>query len=196
MSSKLSYVLNKTPPYADTEVPYERTKAEIEILLKSYGVKGIRWTSLEGQDDVLEFIIEATLQGVKKQLGIAVKPPHIFIQKKLPRQGLVQTENINQEYRLLFYWIKSKIEAVVWGMSTVEREFLSEILLKLPDGSQSNVGAVVTNLMGKDTLQSLPFYGQTTASSQVTQALPMPPLAPVVREADEIILPKDRKETA
>jgi len=75
-------------------------------------VKGIRWTSMEGQDDVLEFLIEAEVQGVKKRLSIAVRPPHIFVKKRL-RGKLVNTENINQEYRLLFHWIKSKIEAVV-----------------------------------------------------------------------------------
>ena len=157
MSNKVSFVLNRNPPYLDTTVPYERTKAEIEILLKSYGIKNIRWTTLEGQDDTLEFIIEAEVQGVKKQLGVAVKPPHIVIKKKLHGK-LVDTENINQEYRLLFHWIKSKIEAVVWGLSTIEKEFLSEILMKLPNGQQSTVGDVVVNLMSKDTLQSLPFY--------------------------------------
>ena len=83
MSNKVSFVLNRNPPYMDTTVPYERTKAEIEILLKSYGIKNIRWTTLEGQDDTLEFIIEAEMQGVKKQLCVAVKPPHIVIKKKL-----------------------------------------------------------------------------------------------------------------
>jgi hypothetical protein len=62
MSNKVSFVLNRNPPYIDTTVPYERTKAEIEILLKSYGIKNIRWTTLEGQDDTLEFIIEAQYQ--------------------------------------------------------------------------------------------------------------------------------------
>ncbi len=157
MSNKVSFVLNRNPPYVDTTVLYERTKAEIEILLKSYGIKNIRWTTLEGQDDTLEFIIEAQVQGVKKQLGVAVKPPHIVIKKKLHGK-LVDTENINQEYRLLFHWIKSKIEAVVWGLSTIEKEFLSEVLMKLPNGQQSTVGDVVVNLMSNDTLQSLPFY--------------------------------------
>jgi hypothetical protein len=40
MSSRLSYVLNKTPPYMDTEVPNERTKAEIEIL-KKFRIEGV-----------------------------------------------------------------------------------------------------------------------------------------------------------
>ncbi len=157
MSNRVSFVLNRNPPYMDTTVPYERTKAEIEILLKSYGIKNIRWTTLEGQDDTLEFIIEAQVEGVKKQLGVAVKPPHIFIKRKLHGK-LVESENINQEYRLLFHWIKSKIEAVVWGLSTIEKEFLSEVLMKLPNGQQSTVGDVVVNLMSKNTLESLPFY--------------------------------------
>ena len=157
MSSRVSFVLNRNPPYMDTAVPYERTKAEIEILLKSYGIKNIRWTTLEGQDDTLEFIIEAEVQGVKKQLGVAVRPPHIVIKKKLHGK-LVDTENINQEYRLLFHWIKSKIEAVVWGLSTIEKEFLSEVLMKLPNGQQSTVGDVVVDLMSKNAVESLPFF--------------------------------------
>jgi hypothetical protein len=153
----------------DTTVPYERTKAEIEILLKSYGVKGIRWTSMEGQEDLLEFVIEAEVQGVKKQLGIAVRPPHIYIKKKI-RGQIVNTENINQEYRLLFHWIKSKIEAVVWGLSTIEKEFLSEILMKLPNGEQTTVGEIVIGLVGQNQLQSLPFY----SGNQPTQLRPQP----------------------
>ena len=166
--------LNRNPPYMDTSVPYERTKAEIEILLRSYGVKGIRWTSLEGQDDVLEFIIEAEVQGVKKQLGIAVKPPHITIKKRLPGRGIVNVENVNQEYRLLFHWIKSKIEAVVWGLSTIEKEFLSEVMLRLPDGRSSTVGEVVIDLMSQNSLQSLPFFGQSQVERKESKIIDMP----------------------
>lgn len=148
---------NRHPPHMNTEVPYERTKAEIEVLLRSYGVKGIRWTSLEGRDDILEFIVEAEVQGIKKQLGIAVKPSHIYNKKKIRGQP-VDAENINHEYRLLFQWIKSKIEAVVRGLSTIEKEFLSEVQLKVPNSRESTVSEVVIDLMGQNTVESLPFY--------------------------------------
>lgn len=151
--------VTRDPPYRDTEVNYTRTKAEIECLLKSYGVKATRWTSQEGKDDILEFVAEVEVRGVKKAVGISVSPPHIYIQKKLGGK-LVNTENINQEYRLLFYWLKSKIEAITWGMSTVEREFLSEITTKLPDGRTVSVGEIVIDLMAEDRLPSLPFYAQ------------------------------------
>lgn len=152
--------ISREPPYADTDVPYEKTKAQIELILKSYGIKGLRWTSMEGEDDVLEFIVVADIHGVKKQIGIAVKPPHIYIKKRSPGRGIVNTENINQEYRLLFYWIKSKIEAVMWGLSTIEKEFLSEVTMKLPDGRTTSVGEIVMNLVSENRLQSLPFIDQ------------------------------------
>lgn len=151
--------INRNPPYSDTTVPMERTKAEIEMLLKSYGVKGTRWTSMEGQDDLLEFVVDAEIRGVKKQLGIGVRPPHIIIRKRVRGQGMVNTENLNQEYRLLYHWIKSKIEAVCWGLSTIEKEFLSEVTMKLPDGRTTSVGEIVLNLVGENRLQSLPFMG-------------------------------------
>lgn len=153
--------INRKAPYGNTTVPYERTKGEIERLLKSYGVKGIRWTSMEGRDDLLEFLVEATIRGTRKQIGIRVNPPHIFIDVRKGYGKTVHKENIDQEYRLLYHWIKSKIEAVVWGLSTIEREFLSEIMLQLPNGKQESVGEVVLNLVGEDRLQSLPFLGET-----------------------------------
>jgi hypothetical protein len=81
MSNKVSFVLNRNPPYMDTTVPYERTKVEIEILLKSYWIRNIRWTTLEGEDDTLEFIIEAKVEGVKKQLGVEVKPLILLLKR-------------------------------------------------------------------------------------------------------------------
>ena len=73
----------------------------------------------------------------------------------------MNAENVNQEYRLLFHWIKSKIEAVVWGLSTIEKEFLSEVTLRLPDGRSSTVGEVVIDLLSQNSLQSLPFFGSS-----------------------------------
>ncbi len=158
MNTPASVVLNRNPPYKDTSVSCERTKAEIEILLKSYGIKAIRWTTVEGEDDILEFAFDLEVYGVKKQLGIRVSPPHIVVKKRVGGE-IKETENINQEYRLLFHWIKSKIEAVVWGLSTIEREFLSDIVWRLPDGRETTFATMVMDIVSENSLQSLPFYG-------------------------------------
>lgn len=160
MSANLGARVPKDPPYRDTEVPYTRTKAEIECLLKSYGVKGVRWTSVEGQDDVLEFLADAEIRGVKKSIAVSVSPPHIYIKKKIKGQ-VTNTEDPNQEYRLLFYWIKSKIEAVTWGLSTIEREFLSQITTALPDGRTVTVGDIIEERIADDKLLSLSYFGDS-----------------------------------
>lgn len=110
----------------------------------------------------MEFIAEAKVRGVVKAITVKVSPPHIPIKKNIRGKGLVNTEDPNQEYRLLFYWIKSKIEAVTWGLSTIEREFLSVITTALPDGRNVSVGDVVEGLIAENKLPSLPFLGERT----------------------------------
>lgn len=167
-TNTLNAQVRKRPPYEDTEVSYYVTKGQIEGMLRGYpSVKGVRWTSIEGQEDKLEIVVEAEIAGAKKSIAITVAPPHIIIPKKI-KGKLVDTENINQEYRLLFYWIKSKMEAVTWGLTTIEQEFLSMVTFALPGGKSSTVGAMVASAIAKDNLQSLPFYeahpGNSTAS--------------------------------
>lgn len=162
MSANLGNRISPIAPYADTPVPYTRTKGEIELLLNTYGVKGVRWTSLQGQADVLEFIVETEVRGVKKTIVISVKPPQIFVKKRPHGRGPILTvRNPDQEYRLLFYWIKSKIEAVTWGLSTIEREFLSQITTALPDGRTVSVGDIIEERIAEDKLPSLSYFGES-----------------------------------
>lgn len=146
--------LQKKPPYGDTKVNYTKTKADIERLLNDYGAIGVIWASYKG-DDVLQFLVNTEIQGVKKEIGIEVRPPNIPVKKRLKGRGLVTTRNKNQEYRLLFYWIKSKLEAVVWGLSSIEREFLSQVMVSLPDGG-TTVGNILSQYIINDQLQALP----------------------------------------
>ena len=150
----MSEKLKREPPYRDTKVPYERTKAQIERLLSDYGVEGIQWTTYRGDED-LKFIVSAEVKGVKRELMIQVKPPQMFVRRRVRGRGLVKTQNRNQAYRLLFYWIKSKLEAVVWGLSTIEKEFLSQVTVALPDGS-TTVGEIMQGYIAKDALRALP----------------------------------------
>ena len=146
--------LRRTPPYRDTKVPYTRTKAQIEKLLTDYGVEGVQWTTYKGEED-LKFIVSAEVRGVKRELMIQVKPPQMFARRRVRGRGLVTTPNRNQAYRLLFYWIKSKLEAVVWGLSTIEKEFLSQVTVALPDGD-TTVGEIMSGYIAEDKLGALP----------------------------------------
>jgi molecular chaperone DnaK (HSP70) len=130
--------LRTKPPYSNTKVPFEKTKAKLEKLLKSYGVRKIVWAS-DDNEEVLMFEVLAHVKGIERGITIQIKPPHIVLDKRQYGR-MVHTENKNQEWRLVFHWVKSKIEAVMWGLSTIEREFLSEVSLKLPDGSVTTIG--------------------------------------------------------
>jgi len=44
---------------------------------------------------------------------------------------------------------------VAYGLTSVEREFMSEILVKLPGGA-TTVGAILENYLATDNLEALP----------------------------------------
>lgn len=149
----------KDPPYKNTSVPYEKTMTAINKLFTDYGVAGKQWTEYHGEE-VLEFAVEVTVKNVKKEIHIRVKPPEIPITKRRRGYGITHERNKNQEYRMMYYWLKSKLEAVAWGLATIEQEFLSQVMMALPDGTQQSVGEVIKGLISEDRLESLPFIDQ------------------------------------
>jgi hypothetical protein len=54
----------------------------------------------------------------------------------------------------------------MWGLSTIEKEFLSNVTMKLPDGRTASVGEIVLDLVSEDRLQSLPFIDQKTTENK------------------------------
>ena len=154
LMSRKDEKLKREAPYKTTTVPWERTKGQIEKLLNDYGVEGTQWTNYKGHED-LKFIVKTEVRGIQREIMIEVKPPQMFIRKRVTHQGMVKTENKNQAYRLLYYWIKSKLEAVIWGLSTIENEFLSHVTIALPDGS-TTVGEIMSGYIAEDKLKALP----------------------------------------
>jgi len=128
----------RKPPYANTKVDPYRSKAEIEKLLESYGVEQTQWNMDLKQGVVqLRFLVEAEIKGVKRQVGIEVNPPTFLATRRTwdavtGRYMKVQAPNWAQTFRLLHWWLKAKLEAVAYGLSSVEREFLAEVVVKLP----------------------------------------------------------------
>ena len=60
--------------------------------------------------------------------------------------------NWAQSMRLLFHWIKAKLEAVSFGLNSVEKEFLSDIVTTLPDGSRMTICDMISKQMEKNDL--------------------------------------------
>jgi hypothetical protein len=144
-------IISKKPPYQGTEADPDKTRMQIDKLLRDYGVSGVQWTTDYDHNRVgLGFMVETEIRGVKKQIGIKIEPPVFVAQRRTwnPRLGKyerVYAPNWAQSFRLLFWWLKAKLEAVAYGLTSVEQEFLSQVVVKLPSGQQTTVGAALAD---------------------------------------------------
>lgn len=128
-------------PYAETETSIERSKQEIDLLLKKFGARGIQWTWLDNMEK-LRFLHEYEYKGVKHDIVYEILIPEMGVKRgRGYDQKLIK--NDRQAYRIVLHIIKAKLTAVETGVETFENEFLSKILYQLPDGSVQKVGDVI-----------------------------------------------------
>ena len=99
---------------ARTEVSSDRTRGEIEALLRAN--KGERILTM---DEPLELIVGFVMAGRWYKIEVAV-------------DGAMTDQGRRAKWRALLLVIKAKLEAVAQKISTVEREFLAVAVL--PDG--------------------------------------------------------------
>jgi len=144
-------IISKKPPYSSTKADPEKTQMDITRLLREYGCSGVQWTTVYDRNEVkLAFTVEVEVRGVKKQLLVQVEPP-IFAAKrrtwnpKAGRYDIVMAPNWAQSFRMLFWWLKAKLEAVAYGLTSFEKEFLSGVVTSLPDGRKITVGDAILN---------------------------------------------------
>lgn len=140
--------LAKDVPYQGTTVSVDETKMQIDMMLKEFGgVSGIRWTesadSLKGVAlPLLEFIVIVNLEGVEKEMIIRVSP--VLLRKSVGRgYNKRHTYAPEQSMRMLFWWLKARLEAVKFGLESIEQTLLSRIVISLEDGGTSTVGETV-----------------------------------------------------
>lgn len=164
-------IISKKPPYADTDVHPDTTRIQIDKMLREYGVSGIRWeTDFDLNKVSLEFGIETEIKGVRKRIGIKIEPPTFGANRKTwdPKQGkhiYVIAPNWAQSFRLLFYWLKTKLEAVAYGLNSVEKEFLSQVVMTLPSGVTTTLGEVAQEAIAGGRLQLMLPSGETHEST-------------------------------
>jgi len=98
-----------------TDVPEETTRANIEHVLKQYGAVGygITW------------------EGNRWQIKFKISNRFVQVDFVVPDGSKQASRSF---WRAIYNVIKFKLEAVAIGYSTIEREFLPDVLL--PDGSK------------------------------------------------------------
>ena len=142
-------------PYETTQVPVDKSQAQIRTLLNTHKVEVIRFTSFPAYA-LIEFGRRATKESplIGYQLTIT------------PRLGNFNTDPINaadkaerQVWRVAYWWFKSKFEALDFGLVEFEQEFLPYIMLNV-GGKQSTVAqAFFENMAGRLRSPDNPFEG-------------------------------------
>lgn len=121
---------------ANTQVPLDRSRAEIERTLTRYGATSFGYMS-GATESVIVFEIDA------RRVMFRMPMPERFsrqfthtdergVRRKPETAQEIYEQALRQRWRALALVIKAKLEAVQAGITTVEQEFLAHIVL--PDG--------------------------------------------------------------
>ena len=121
-------------PYAArTRVTISRTKTDIEELLAKHGATGFAYAT-EGDRSLVAF----SMSGRRVQIMLLMPPIDDYartprnVRRTAAAQRSAWEQACRQRWRALLLIIRAKLEAVESGITTLESEFLANILL--PDG--------------------------------------------------------------
>jgi hypothetical protein len=133
--------LAKDIPYRSTSIDYTKTMGEISEMLREFGAAGIRWTELPEEYDlpIVEFLVRTERKGREMEFRVMVKPPMIPDRKKINGK-IVNTVNRNASMRLTYWFIKSRLEGVRWGLEDLFDAFMLRVIHTLPDGTETTIG--------------------------------------------------------
>lgn len=139
-------LVTKEPPYAGSEVPVERTKAQIERMLLDAGAEAVRITTMASGEVTVEFVLETELSGIHKKFGVQIKSP-LIERKKGTRYNRFIERDQKAELRMLHWYLKSLLEAAQYGLMSTERIFFSHIMFRLSDGSTATASEMAANAL-------------------------------------------------
>jgi len=123
--------------YYNTKVPIYKTQNDIRKVLQKFGLQGTRFTEYKNVG-IIEFILTKD----NKELMFRFK------------YDLPIEKYKSQIYRGLFHYLKNRFMAIEFGITTIEKEFLQELVLKLPNGTDATLKEImqdkIMNLEYKD----------------------------------------------
>src|SRR4030042_327914 len=99
-------------PYQDTAVSTGRTQEQLDALLQKRGIHVTRWTAFP---DLIRFEFQPKKEGIAYRVEIKVEAGYNARESEQIRRAA---------YRTLFWYVKSKFEAMDAGLADLEREFM------------------------------------------------------------------------
>ena len=151
--------IGKKTPYYGTKVDVEKSKTQIRDLLVKYGVSQQRWTEdLENNQVMFEFFIK----GDDRTYLVRLMPKPFVEEHKLwnSKKGKSETTEVPnwaRAYRMLYAYVKAKVEAIAYGMHTIEEEFMPDIIVKNSQGQEITLADAI--LKSKEFAPMLEYKG-------------------------------------
>jgi hypothetical protein len=150
------------PTYASgTDVPSDRSRAEIERTLKRYGAKAFAYAWEDDEEMVATIMFKLSDRQIRFRLTMPSPKDRQFTvtptgkARAAAAAEAAYEQAVRQRWRALALVIKAKLEAVEAGISTVEDEFLHAIML--PNGSTVGEWAApqLREVYGRGTMPAL-----------------------------------------
>ena len=124
--------MSKLKSYKTTAVHWGKSQASICKLLSLFSVQDVRFTMLESRSEVIcEFQFPTILDEKSVLLGVRLVVP-------IPKAKDVEQAK-NQVHRALFYYLKTKFEALQFGLVEFVQEFLPHLVMFDKNGKTGTV---------------------------------------------------------
>lgn len=162
----------KRLPYKSTTIIKGKTYGEIIGLLETHGISDYQWTRYQGKDQ-LAFPINIKRQDIEQGFLVKLTVPKLFYPKRIGRgrnapKKMIYLENVS--WRIFWWHLKSKLEAIEFGISDEVREFMYNINYALPDGTEVNLGqTLIDNVENLSKLAALEDRTKVKADYKVSQ---------------------------
>lgn len=129
-------------PYRNTRVSYEKSKSDIQEMLVEAGAVALNWKesvySLKKEAmPILEFGLEIKLNDRMTRFAVRINAKMLMTRKGNRYSAKVADPNASM--RLLYWYIKARLEGVRWGLEDIFEAFFSRIINSLPDGTTATV---------------------------------------------------------
>ena len=140
-------IVSKKPPYQNTKVDPDKTRMDVDKLLRKYGVSAIQWTNDYDHNIV---VVQFRMEKDGKVYSIKKVPPsftfpRVTYNSKTGKHEKVDLPNWAASMRFLYNSVKSRLEEVAYGGVTIEEAFLADIIIPLKDGTTTTMYQALKN---------------------------------------------------
>lgn len=109
-----------------TDVPVEKSRAEIDRLLSA---NGATTTAILNNEEISVAAIVFTVKGARFRIELPLPKLEDVRKAAQTRRGIDLAQLRRERWRAVLLLLKSKLEIVRLGLSSVEREFMADMVL-------------------------------------------------------------------